>query len=194
MKKVTITLLCFMMATHFVQAKVFSIGPRAGVSLSQLAVDEAAKTQSRLTFKDHWGYHVGGFARLTVSVFYLQPEILITGSGAKFSRAGEDKELKLSFTKLDIPVLPGISFLGMRAQIGPVFSLLFSATEGGKDVKEHYQYVTVGWQGGLGVDIWNMVIDLKYEGNLTKFGEKIAGVYTHHRNHQWILSMGVDLF
>lgn len=147
---------------------------------------------ANLQLEDHWGYHVGVFTRLDLFTFYVQPEVLLTGYGAKFSK--NNKVLQLGFTQLSIPAMVGRSFFRVfRAQIGPVFSLLLSAKEGEKDVKDHYSNTTIGWQGGLGFDAWKMVIDLKYEGNLSRFGSTIAGTRTNHRYALWILSVGVNI-
>lgn len=80
-----------------------------------------------------------------------------------------------------------------RVQIGPVFSLLLSAKEGEKDIKEYYNSITIGWQSGVGFDVWKMVIDLKYEGNLSRFGNEIAGIRTNHGYALWVLSVGVNI-
>lgn len=194
MKRVIIALLCFTISTSWAHANIFSIGPRIGLSVSQVKVNppEGSTAHETLQLKDGWGYHLGIFTRFDLFAVYIQPEVLITGSGAKFSQG--NKEFKLSFNKLDVPAMVGLSFLGfVRAQLGPVFSLLISATEGETDVKNYYNRFTVGWQGGLGVDIWNMVIDLKYEGSLSSFGEKIAGIDTKHGHALWMLSLGFNI-
>ena len=81
----------------------------------------------------------------------------------------------------------------VRLQAGPTLSLLLSAKEGDKSVREHYEDFTMGYQAGLGVDLWNVMVDLKYEGNLTRFGNRIAGIATDHRPRLFILSVGFKL-
>ncbi len=193
MKKIIILQLCFALSCGMAHANIFSIGPRVSVSIFQGKVNLAQDTKpAHLQLKDHWGYHVGGFTRFTLFTFYVQPEVLFTHAGARFSR--HNKIVELRCTKLDIPAMLGLSFFGVvRAQLGPVFSWLLSATEGDKNVKEHNSSITVGWQGGLGVDLWKMVIDLKYEGNLRRLGNEIAGMRTNRRHAMWVLSIGVNM-
>lgn len=191
-KKIIIVNLCFVFSFGIAHANIFSIGPRAGFSFSPNNVHLAhGKNPAPLQLKDHWSYHAGIFARLELFTFYAQPEILLTSSGAKVSK--DNQVIQLDFTQLSIPAMAGLSFFGIvRAQIGPVFGLLLSAKEGKKDVKEHYSSITVGWQGGLGFDLWRMVIDLKYEGNLSRLGNKTAG-RTHPGHALWALSVGINI-
>jgi Outer membrane protein beta-barrel domain len=192
-KKIIIVNLCFVFSFGIAHANIFSIGPRVGFSVSPSKVHLAhGKKPTPLQLKDHWGFHAGIFSRLELFTFYAQPEILLTSSGAKVSK--DNQVIQLDFTQLSIPAMAGISFFGVvRAQIGPVFSLLLSAKEKGKDVIEHYSSMTVGWQGGLGFDLWRMVIDLKYEGNLSKFGNETAG-RTNPGHAPWAtLSVGINI-
>jgi hypothetical protein len=34
--------------------------------------------------------------------------------------------------------------------------------------------LTVGWQGGIGIEIKKFLLDVRYEGNLSKFGNHIT--------------------
>jgi hypothetical protein len=194
MKKTLIVLLCFLMTAPLTHASFFSMGPRVGVSTFRVKVNAAPGNTAPkgLQLEDHWGYHGGAFTRFDLLLCYVQPEILFTSSGAKFKK--NNKAIELSYAKLDIPIMLGFSFFKvLRVQLGPVFSRLLGAKEGEKDVKEHYSSITTGWQAGLGVDIWKVGIDLKYESSLSKFGEKIAGISTDHGHAQWILSIGFNI-
>jgi hypothetical protein len=65
--------------------------------------------------------------------------------------------------------------------------------KGEKILREHYSSITTGWQAGLGVDIWKVGIDLKYEGSLSKFGKEIAGISTDHGYAQWIFGVSFNI-
>ena len=195
MKKFVTALLIFTMATGSAQAQFFKLGPRIiGGSVSRLRVNLAKDSTAyqSLKLRDDLGYHVGVFARFSLASIYVQPELLVSGYGARFSKEG--KENKLRFTQLEVPTMVGFSFLGIgRVQLGPTFSLLFKASSGKEQVKKHYCRMTVGWQGGLGVDIWKLVVDLKYGGSLSRFGDKIGNVDTKHGYGLWMLSIGFNL-
>jgi hypothetical protein len=53
---------------------------------------------------------------------------------------------------------------------------------------------TFGYQAGIGLDIGNLVLDLKYEGGMTNSINGFAEVPTDQRQNQLILSMGFRLF
>lgn len=196
MKRVITALFAFLITTSVAHATVFNLGPRLGGSISHLKVglDKDSPEYEALNLKSGLGYHLGIFARFSLSPLYIQPELLFSGAGAKFDNTFS-KETKLCFTKLDLPAMLGLSFFNtVRVQVGPVFSLLLNALEEGNSAKEHYEDTTLGWQAGVGVDIWNIVIDFKYEGNLSRFGDKVGKFSTEQGYELWILSIGFKIF
>jgi hypothetical protein len=97
----------------------------------------------------------------------------------------------------------GIEFAQIfRAFAGPVGSFLITAegNEGrfNNEVIRNYKNVTFGYQIGVGVDFGNLLLDLKYEDNLSKFGDGInVGTQrfaVDQRQNQIILSLGIKLF
>ena len=38
---------------------------------------------------------------------------------------------------------------------------------------QDFKDITYGWQGGLGLDIWKIFIEVNYEGNFSRFGDHI---------------------
>jgi hypothetical protein len=195
MKKIATIFLCFFITTNLTHARFLSVGPRIGAYVSQIKVDSVQNNivLKALQQKNHWGYHIGIFTRLELLAWYFQNEVLLTNLGIQYKE--DNKTVNLWLTKLDIPVMLGLSFFGIaRVQFGPIFSVLLSAKEGDRDVREDYNSITAGWQGGLGFDIWRMAIDLKYEESLSKFGNNMAGMCANHRRALWILSIGIDIF
>ena len=196
MKRITITLLSFFITTSLAHASILNLGPRIGLSVSELKVDQVKNKSvyEALSPKAGLGYHLGAFVRFSLDAAYIQPELLISGSGAQFNDEFKQKQ-KIRFTKLDIPVMVGFSLLKIvRAQVGPSFNILLDAVAGNTSVKDCYSFATLGWQAGLGVDLFNMVFDLKYEGNLTKFGKQIGGFKTKQGYGLWALSVGFNAF
>ena len=194
MKKILIVLLCFFISVPLTHASFFKMGPRVGTSVSQIKMSPAPGNTALADLQpgNYWGYHMGAFTRFNLLLCHIQPEILLTSTGARCKK--NDKIFELSCTKLAIPAMVGLSFFSVfRIQLGPVFSWLLCAKEGRKNVREHYKSMTIGWQAGLGIDIWKIGIDLKYDGSLSKFGNKIAGISTNDSYAQWILSVGFNI-
>lgn len=184
-------------------SQVFMIGPRVGISSSKLEIKEniADVREGDASF----GFHAGIFTRFSSSTLYVQPELLFTSNGGKIEfedEVGNQIVNEYEFNKLDVPVMVGFKFLNLfRIQAGPVASLLLKADakEGGvtDDVKDNYKNATFGYQAGIGLDIGSLILDLKYEGNLSEFGDEVrfagSSFNTDVRNNQWLLSVGIKL-
>lgn len=188
MKKITITFLCLIASYSFIQARVFQFGPRIGISAAQIKVREHVDLFAGSSFVQ--GYQAGVVTRLHLPILYLQPELLITRSENKCSW----QVLNLKHIKLELPMMVGISFGGLlRIQAGPIISLPLSTKEGNNHVKEGYGHLSWGYQAGLGIDIWRMMLDFKYEDGLPKPGHKLTGIATDPRPRLFILGLAFNL-
>jgi hypothetical protein len=179
-----------------VSAQEFSIGPKVGLSQGNVEVNGNgfSKGNSKM------GYHVGLFARLGGNALYLQPEVLYTNTGGEFKEVQGTDEVnyEVTFNRLDVPVLVGLK-LGntFRIQAGPVASFVVNSDvtrDVGNAALPDYKKSTLAYQAGVGLDIGNMILDLKYEGPLGNVSDKVAGFSTDQRQNQLILSLGIRLF
>ncbi|MEM7055619.1 MAG: hypothetical protein AAF392_01905 [Bacteroidota bacterium] len=183
MKKITATFLCLIASCSSIQARVFQLGPRIGISAAQIKIREQASLFADSSFIQ--GYQAGVVTRLHLPVLYLQPELLITSSENKYSW----QVLDLKHIKLELPVMVGISLGGLlRIQAGPIISLPLRAKEGDSHIKESW-----GYQAGLGIDIWRIMLDFKYEDGLPKLGHKLTGIETDPRVSLFILGIAFNL-
>jgi hypothetical protein len=62
------------------------------------------------------------------------------------------------------------------------------------DVRDSYRNMNWGYQVGIGVDFWNLILDLKYEGHLNAFGNQLENVDVRQTNSQFLLSAGFKIF
>jgi hypothetical protein len=191
MKKLLVTLFCLAFIGS-IQAQDFSIGPKVGVSQGNVRVDG----NDFSTSGGRMGYHIGGFIRMGGNMFFIQPEVLYTNTGGEIEeRTGTGTvTYEASFNRVDVPVMLGLRFAEFfRIQAGPVASFLLSSDlEGNPDV--NFNSTTIGYQAGIGLDIANLIIDLKYEGPLGNTADRIAGFDTDLRQNQIILSLGFRIF
>jgi len=184
MKKTMLSLCCLISAPT--QASIYQFGPRIGVISSKISYLSPIPQLSDVSLAT--GYQAGVMAQVNLPIIYLQPELLLTGAGSQYTYRGQKR--KLAYTKLDLPILVGTKFLGLlKIEVGPNLSLLLSAKEDTKDIKVDYKLLSLGYQIGLGLDIWRIMADLKYEGNLTQFGHKLAGIPIDHGLSLWVLSL-----
>ncbi|WP_375585705.1 porin family protein [Cyclobacterium xiamenense] len=193
MKSLAIVLFLTGMLLGEVSGQVLSVGPKFGISQGEVHVTDGFRGDD-----SKMGYHLGAFARINLPIIFLQPEVLYTNTGGSFSNNTFNYDV--SFDRLDIPVMIGMKLGGLfRIQAGPVASYVFNsdlvARNGSRSSiippKEDF---TFGYQAGLGIDIGNFLLDLKYEGALTNTINTFAQVPTDQRQNQLILSMGFRLF
>ncbi|WP_114751680.1 porin family protein [Pleomorphovibrio marinus] len=194
--KTYLLFLALILSTLQGYAQEFSIGPKLGVSQGNINVSgsDFSSADSKL------GYHVGLFARLGGSRIFLQPEVLYTNTGGDFQQdhGASSINYSASFDRLDVPLIFGFKFAEFfRVQAGPALSFLLDSSLESDDpgfTGPDYNTSTVGYQAGIGFDIANMILDLKYEGALGKHAESVAGFPTDQRQNQLILSLGIRLF
>jgi hypothetical protein len=90
----------------------------------------------------------------------------------------------------------------LRLYGGPTWSIMINEETKSESLftdrlKHSYNRATIGYQAGLGVDISRLLIDLKYENNLSALGNTVTDPVTgttfetDSRNAQLILSLGL---
>ena len=180
-----------------VQSQDFSIGPKVGVSQANISVsgDDFSSGDNTL------GYHLGLFVRMGGSSIFIQPEFLYTNTGGSFVQKqsnGTDVSIDANFDRVDIPFMFGFKLADFfRLQAGPIASILIDyKIEDALQVPMEVDYnnSTIGYQAGIGLDIGNLILDLKYENSLGKISRSTSAFPTDQRQNQIILSAGFRLF
>lgn len=178
-------------------AQDFSIGPKVGVSQSNITVNGDGFESGSTTL----GYHVGAFVRMGGSSVYVQPEFLYTNTGGTIIQKMDnstDVSIDANFNRLDIPFMVGVKMAKVfRLQAGPVASILLDYTlDDALNVAQNVDYKnsTLGYQAGIGFDLGNLILDLKYESSLGKIAQSVAGFSTDQRQNQLMISAGFRLF
>jgi hypothetical protein len=208
MKKILV-LVAALAVFHFSNAQLLTFGLRGGVSSSGLQVKESFPVSGgTISYQDGdkvLGWHVGVLARVKISNFYVQPEVLFTESGGDIEVSGTGYTTPeigtIKFNNLSIPVLAGVKLGSIfRVNLGPAFNFPLSqkVSDNIKDLEQNYNSATIGYQAGIGADISILMLDLKYEGNLSKLGDSVtipgAGTFnTDMKSSQIILSVGIKL-
>lgn len=190
MKKAIIGLLVLLTTFNTIHADICQAGLRFGISTSRINLSSDLKRcyDPELGF----GYQLGGMTRITLPIIYIQPELLFTNSKSKYS--WQNQKHTLTYKKIELPIMVGIKFIELlRLQLGPIFSFLISAKDNDIDVTSNYKRLAAGYQLSVGIDIKRFLIDLKYEGSLSKFGDKLGGLCAEHRESLLILSIGINL-
>lgn len=214
-------LLSFLAFAQISQAQLLKFGLRAGVSSTDLSADDLLITNldglQELSVKAgdaRIGVHGGIFARINIPVLpiFIQPELLFSSVGGEYevssvingSTENETSIKDVNFSRLDIPALIGTKFGPLRLNAGPIFTFILNEDNGFADaVREASQIsnaeqdnngATVGYQAGVGLDLWKLALDVKYEGNLSKLGNGVTVGGNRYnfdtRNSQVVFSLG----
>jgi opacity protein-like surface antigen len=210
MKKI-IFLAFFLVFNHLAKAQLLKIGARVGVGAASSQFNNLTFNENQTDYvllkegKAKMGVHVGLMAQIKTPILPLiiQPELLFSTSGSEIEieKNGDTQKADINFTKLDIPVMVGVRAGAARFYAGPVASVILSENSelsekvGNVFDKETYKSSTIGYQAGIGVNIAKKIaLDLKYESNLTKWGESIS-IFGEQkkfdsRTSQFLLSVG----
>ncbi len=168
------------------QSRNFKFGVKGGANLSNFRGSDVVSSSdpsvrignadARLT-----GFVGGVFMRLG-STLFIQPELLLSQKGGAFNvfRDGLSNDMNtvnVRFTNLDLPVLVGFRIGDvLRINAGPIASLRLSENGGlraalndlgANSVQDNFNQAALGYQAGIGFDIGNLSLDLRYEGNVT---------------------------
>jgi hypothetical protein len=194
MKKVWIIVFLSGIVLGQLNAQILSVGPKIGISQGDVSVSNGFNGD-----ESKMGYHVGAFVRVNLPILYLQPEILYTNTGGSFQN--NTFNYTSDFDRLDVPLMIGFKLGNLfRIQAGPVASYLMGGDITAVDGNSSEQIVppleefTFGYQAGIGLDIGNLLLDLKYEGALSDSIKKFGQVNTDQRQNQLMLSLGFRLF
>ncbi|MCB0634698.1 MAG: porin family protein [Saprospiraceae bacterium] len=185
MKKLIVIPLLLLSVCAFSQIRW---GLRLGLSTSQLEAEDFniisnGTERFKLALKDaQYGIHGGLVLQIEMGNVLLQPEVIFNSNSADLElddlqNNTADVATKEKYQYLDIPVMLGYRLGFLRLHAGPVGHIFLSSTSGITDVdgfEEDFDSLTLGWQGGLGLDIGPLAVDLRYEGNFNKFGDHIS--------------------
>ena len=164
-------------------------GIKAGASTTNLKMEDLKTLTSGTTQYTvealkgaNYGFHAGAFLRLGLMGVYVQPELLFTSRTDEYTVTDLDNPAvsiveKQKFNQLDLPLMLGAKIGPVRLNAGPSARLLLNSPKDlidHPDFKSMYNSLTFGYQAGLGFDIAKkLTIDLRYEGSLQKYQNKI---------------------
>lgn len=165
------------------------VGIKAGLATTDIApeslviLDRNDAEKFQLEVEDaKYGFHMGFFLQAQIGTFFIQPEVLFNSNTVDYrleDLQGLDpaQVRDENYQYLDMPVLLGAKFGPLRLGGGPVAHLFLDSTSDLMDFEgyeQSFDELTLGWQAGVGLDIWKLHIDARYEGNFTDFGEHIV--------------------
>jgi hypothetical protein len=129
MKKLFLLVVAIAITTIVSQAQEVRIGAKGGVNFATFSGDDLGDVKSRT------GFHIGGLVEIPVSEkFAIQPEVLYSSQGSKYSDKGTELGVDYSYNveqKLDyiqVPVMAKFYAIdGLSLEVGPQVSFLTSS-------------------------------------------------------------------
>lgn len=164
MKKILLFASFTVFALTTIQAQEMSFGVKGGLNFAKVSYSESeAPKMDMLT-----SFHIGAFLEYPItSEFSIQPELLYSAQGAKYSESESYEgmtysvEMKLKLAYLNIPVMAKYYVMdNLSLEAGPQIGLLLSAKADGKmsysgmgdgvsesysqDVKDNFKKIDIG--------------------------------------------------
>lgn len=182
----------FGMSTPDVSPRDFIVTDGSGVLYYDVFVKDA-----------RYGVHAGAFIQMQMGSFFIQPEILFNSTSVDyridqlFNPDLAPDEFRDTYRNIDFPLILGLKAGAFRLGAGPV-GHIYLESEGGfskyPDYSRYSEDLTWGWQAGVGLDLWKLHIDARYEGNFTNLGDHITFFGKTFdfatRNNRMIASLG----
>ncbi len=210
MKKLLIAFVILVLMIIHTNASGSGFGIKGGLNFSSVSSAKEITLSgdydgSISALKDSYtGFHIGVVGYFSIFNVFIQPELLYTQTGQEMSisriQNGNEKDFFTNkFSHISMPVVAGLGFGPLRFGLGPVFSILLDSTQSldVDDLAFDYNRATVGYQALLGLEFRNILLDFKYEGNLSKLSDGAsigdASFDFDTKPRQFILSVGILL-
>ncbi|MBI5914528.1 MAG: PorT family protein [Bacteroidetes bacterium] len=203
MKKIAISFFALVLLALQADAQI-RFGLRAGLSSSNLDRETISNSGVSVAIKDaKYGYHFGIFGRVSFNQhWYLQPEAMFNSNSVDFevddfSSGFANTVLTEKYQQLDLPLMLGYKLGPLRVEGGPTGHLHIASKSELEQIGSYdrrFSNFNLGYQAGVGLDIWKLLVDLRYEGNFNKFGDhmNIGGEQVNFSQTpaRWLLTVG----
>lgn len=119
------------------------------------------------------GYHFGFWGKLDFPKIYLRPELVYSKTKSSYDLPDGDSE-DYDVSKLDMPVLLGYKLIGpLHVFAGPAFQYTLNNDFGDIEIEDVKNDFTVGLNAGVGVNLGNVGLDVRYERGFSENEAKI---------------------
>ncbi len=163
--------LASLMMIGTVSAQHVNFGIKGGLNVYNVKDDNESEYDSKA------GLHVGFLAHIHLNKQWaIQPELLYSGQGAKYTTGGTESKLKLDY--INVPILFQYMFdNGFRLEAGPQIGFLVSAKTETNDVSVDVKDQLKGTDLGIGLGVGyihvpsGFGVDARYNLGMTNISE-----------------------
>jgi len=164
MKKLLVAFVLFA-SVHFAEAQTFSIGPKAGLNISNY-------TGGNIESDALVGYHLGGMLNYGFGkVFSIQPEVLFSTQGAKVQNNGTKSDFKISYVTIPV-MLKFKSNGGFYVEFGPQVGFRSSSDIPDQTINNFAKNLDLAAGAGIGYQSpIGLGVGVRYIAGLSKVGD-----------------------
>lgn len=200
MKYLVVNLLIFFSVAAMAQIQV---GPR--VSLGTTFTDIETTKDNVSSGDADFAFGLGLFTAFDLGKVKIMPEVLYESASTNINFKdgdGVQQVAESDLNKIDVPVtllIEPVEFLSLQG--GLIGSYIVSTDDGLRSKTDeairNYKDFTFGYQAGVGVSLGSILVDVRYEGPLTKSAENNDNVLglTFDERQQFVRALiGFNLF
>lgn len=158
----------------------FAVGLKGGLHTQTQNPEDIFIGKDTLGVSDiKFGTQFGAWMRIGKG-FFIQPEIIFNANRTDFEFRSPNMARQIlteKYNYFDLPILFGAKLGPLRLMAGPVGHLYASSKSELTNLKgfdENWKALSWGWQGGANVALGRFSVDVRYEGNFSKFGDHIS--------------------
>ena len=184
-------LLCLLFASGLTFAQV-EFGLKIGASTQSLQDENFSLTNAdgrqdlRFALEEaDYGFQFGALLRIPMTArLTLQPEVTLNSAKNTFRYEdgldgdGRSQLFEERYNDVNVPLLLSYQLLGpLRLQAGPVGHFFVSDSGDLKDsegIDRTFETFNLGYALGAALDIGPLTLDVRYDGNLSKYGETLT--------------------
>ena len=180
--------LLLVLATAFTLTAQVRIGIRAGlvnlnVPTSANSIPTGGSSPALNLDVDEAQFGIQGGLVLQIPLgqkWIIQPEVIFNSNRIDFeieelrSSGTISRILSEKYQYMDIPILLHYRIGALRLSGGPLGHLYINSSSDlltYENYEQRFEDLTYGYQIGAGLDIWNIMIDVRYQGNFSQFGD-----------------------
>ncbi|MCF8428729.1 MAG: PorT family protein [Bacteroidia bacterium] len=163
-----------------VNGQGFVLGAKVGLTNTQII---GADVKSFQIPSSSNGFLIGGFTRFCIAGFYLQPEISFRNLNFTVNNTGTTSAASTAtmLNYIDVPVMFGKKILKViNLSAGPNFQFLVNKDLTASNItmleKGDYNDFVVGAQLGIGIEIWKLCFDARYDFSINSIGNVATNV------------------
>jgi hypothetical protein len=125
------------------------------------------------------GYFAGIVSQIVLKGFVIQPEVCYQYNLLEMKINGghfNQTMVQERFHSIFVPIMLGTKAGPLRLNLGPVAYWIVNSSSDlliEPGYAHDFSYPNFGFQAGLGLDFWKILLDIRYEGNFNRFANHI---------------------